>query len=218
MRIVPAILTSSDGDLEKMVKQAELFTDYVQIDFMDGEFVPSVSIKPRALNKISTSLKLEVHLMVKKPQDFLDELVTPQLRKVVFHCEATNSPTSTINHIRSRQLEVGLAINPETDVSKITGLVNQIDSVLLLTVNPGFYGSKFIPKVLDKVEQLRAVKTSHNLKIGIDGGVKLTNFSSVITAGIDFACVGSAIFNQTNPSRSYYQFIKLLEEEEKCLN
>lgn len=204
MRIVPALLANNLDDFKRFIRVAEAFTDYVQLDFMDGLFVPSKSITPDELRGLKTTLRTEAHLMATRPEDYLGALKEFGTEKVLFHFEAVSHPSATLNNIRDRGFAVGLAINPETSLAEVRELVSQVDSVLLLTVNPGFYGSSFIPEVLDKVRELKESKPS--LPVGVDGGVKPDNIKIVKEAGADFACVGSAIFVAPDPAQSFLDF------------
>ena len=201
IRVVPAILTEDPRALEDMVKQAESFTDYVQVDFMDGQFVPSRSINPEHLAQLQTKLGWEAHLMVLHPETYLECLRHAGARKVIFHYEATPSPEEVIRATRSLGLGVGLAINPETPVSAIGTFLGEIDSVLLLSVHPGFYGKEFIPEVLDKIGELRLSR--RDIDIGIDGGVNESNIVQIAESGPDAIYVGSAILLQPNPADSH---------------
>ncbi len=209
-RIVPAILTDDPSTLESMIRQAENFTDYVQMDIMDGQFVPSRSITWEHLSHIPTKLSWEAHLMVLRPEEYLDGFHQAGARKVLFHHEATPSPREVIARARALGLGVGLAINPETAVSAILPLVDEVDSILLMSVNPGFYGSRFIPEVMDKVEELRRARPE--MEIGIDGGVKEANIVQVARAGVDVIYVGSAIFLQPKPAESFHRLQTLVQE------
>lgn len=208
-KIVPAILTEDLKSLETMIRQAENFASYVQFDIMDGNFVPSRSITYQDLMSITIKFSWEVHLMVEQPEDHLDEFSKAGAKKVVFHYEATSSPRSVISKARGLGLEVGLAINPETKVTAIRPLVNEVDSILLLTVHPGFYGSKFIPEVLDKVMELRQNRPS--IEVGADGGINESNIVQVARSGVDVLCVGSAIFLQLKPAENYANLMALIE-------
>jgi len=208
VKIVPAILTDNPEMLKTMIKQAESFTDYVQIDIMDGKFVPSQSITWQDISRLKTGLQWEVHLMVEQPERHLENYRKAGARKAVFHYEATKSPLETIALARKLGLEIGIALNPETPVSAINSLAGQLNSVLLLSVNPGFYGAKFIPRVLDKVSELR--KTTSRLEIGIDGGIKESNIIQVSRSGVDTIFVGSAIFLQSDPAASYHRLKQLV--------
>jgi ribulose-phosphate 3-epimerase len=193
-----------------MVRQAEGFTNYVQFDIMDGQFVPSKSITSEHLADLSTTLSWEAHLMVQQPDNYLESFRKAGAQKIIFHYEATSSPEKVIFKARNLGLEVGLAVNPETPLSIINSLISQIDSVLFLTVNPGFYGSPFIPEALDKAIELR--RTQPNLEIGVDGGMKESNIAQIAQLGIDMICVGSAIFSQPDPGESFRHLSALAEE------
>jgi ribulose-phosphate 3-epimerase len=209
-RVVPAILTDDPEALETMVRQAEGFTNYVQFDIMDGEFVPSQSITSEHLADLSTKLSWEVHLMVQRPEDYLESFQKAGAQKIIFHYEATSSPEEVIFQARNLGLEVGLAVNPETLLSFIYPLNSKVDSILFLTVNPGFYGSPFISEALDKAIELR--RTQPNLEIGVDGGMKESNIAQIARLGIDTIYVGSAIFLQLDPGESFRHLSTLAEE------
>jgi ribulose-phosphate 3-epimerase len=193
-----------------MFRQAETFTSYVQLDIMDGQFVPSHSVSSEDLSGLNTRLKWEVHLMVNRPEDVMDDYCQAGAFRAVFHYEAAARPSEVIRQARALGMEVGLAINPETPVSAVTPLLSEVDSVLLLSVNPGFYGSPFIPEVLDKVAGLRAARP--DLEIGVDGGIKETNILAVARMGVDVICVGSAVFLQPDPAASFRRLQSLADE------
>ncbi len=209
-RVVPAILTEDPKALETMVRQVETFTTWVQFDIMDGQFVPSRSITSEHLAGLPMKLGWEAHLMVQRPEDCLEGFLKAGAQKVVFHYEATSSPREVITQARELGLEIGLAINPETDVSAILPLVSEVDSVLLLTVHPGFYGSQFIPEALEKVVELRS--TLPGVEIGVDGGIKESNIAQVAQVGVDVIYVGSAIFLQPQPGESFRHLLALVQE------
>jgi ribulose-phosphate 3-epimerase len=200
-KVVPAILTDDPESLEVMIRQAESFTGYVQIDIMDGQFVPSRSVTAKHLRDISIHLEWEAHLMVNTPENYFEEFRRAGTKKVVFHYEATDMPHDVISRARKSGLGVGLALNPETPVSDTLSVLGEVDSVLLLTVNPGYYGSPFIPEVLGKVVELRAARP--DIEIGVDGGIKQGNIADVARNGVDMICVGSAVFLQSDPGESF---------------
>jgi ribulose-phosphate 3-epimerase len=207
IRTVPAILTDDPQALENMVRQSETFTDYVQFDIMDGQFVPSRSVSCEQIAALNTKLAWEAHLMVQHPEACLKDFLKAGAQKIVFHHEATSSAGEVISRIRNLGVKVGLAINPETPNTAITPLVKRLDSVLFLSVNPGFYGSKFIPEVLDKIA---AFRQSHpDIEIGIDGGIKEDNIARIARSGVDVIYIGSAIFMQPNPAESYRRLSSL---------
>ena len=206
MKIVPAILADNPQDLKLMLAQAETFTDFVQIDFMDGSFVPSKSIGPEDLAEIKMGIGWEAHLMVKDPIGYLSSLNKEGLKRVIFHWEADPHRESIVSAIRDLGLAVGLAINTETALSQFAKFIPNIDSVLFLSVHPGFYGSPFVEEVLEKVREFRSHFPS--TLIGIDGGISLDNIQRVKSSGVDYACVGSRIFRHDNPGKSYEEFVK----------
>lgn len=209
MRVVPAILTDDLKDLKRMAELAETFTSYVQFDIMDGQFVPSRSISFEHIAKLRTKLSWEAHLMVLHPEAYLDGFHRARARKITFHYEATPSPREVISIARNMGLEVGLAINPETSVSAIIPLTSEIDSVLFLSVHPGFYGKEFIPEVLGKIVELRAIRPE--VEIGIDGGIKESNIVKIAESGVDVAYVGSGIFMQPQPSETHQRLLAIAQ-------
>ena len=204
MKIVPAILTDQREDLQTLLNRAEQFAEYVQIDFMDGSFVPSRSVSPADLQGITTSLACEAHLMVERPAEYLHDLAAFGFRRIIFHFEANTNPESLITAIKKHGCEAGIALNPNTDVRHVDHLVSRVDAVLFLSVNPGFYGSAFIPAVLDKIQQFR--KSHPSTVVGIDGGVALDNVVDIKMAGVTYACVGSRIMLDEKPGERYEEF------------
>ena len=208
--VVPAILTDDSQALKTMVRQAEAFCDYVQFDIMDGRFVPSQSIKCEHIAALNTTLSWEAHLMVEEPEDYAADFMKAGARRITFHHEASPHPEKVIKLIKDLGLEAGLALNPETPVATVLPLVSEVASVLLLTVHPGFYGSPFIPEVLQKVAELRRVYPE--IEIGVDGGIKEANIAQVARAGVDAICVGSAVFLKPQPAESYRRLSTLARE------
>ena len=209
-QVVPAILTDDPQAMETMVRQAETFTTYVQFDIMDGQFVFSQSISWQHLAALPIGLSWEAHLMVLRPETYLEGFRRAGAQKVLFHYEATSSPREVISSARELGLGVGLAVNPDTPVSAILTLANELDIVLFLSVHPGFYGSQFIPEVLDKVAEFRSA--SPDVEIGIDGGVKESNIAQIARGGVDVIYVGSAIFLQPQPSESFRHLQALVKD------
>jgi ribulose-phosphate 3-epimerase len=209
VRIVPAILTDDPTTLKRLVNQTEKFADYAQFDIMDGDFVPSRSVSCEQIVALKPNIKWEAHLMVRHPEDCLEDFRKAGARKIVFHYEATPEPEKIIRKIKKLGMRAGLAVNPETPNSAIAPLVAKVDSVLFLAVNPGFYGAKFIPEVLGKIVEFR--KLYPKTETGIDGGVKESNIGKIARTGVDVIFVGSAIFLQPDPAESYRRFSRLAE-------
>jgi ribulose-phosphate 3-epimerase len=209
IRTVPAILTDDPIALGKMVLQTESFTDFAQFDIMDGQFVPSTSVTCEDIAALETRLSWEVHLMVMHPENYLEEFKRAGAQKIVFHYEATPAPESIIDQIRKLNIQAGIAINPETPVAAIAPLVKSLDSVLFLSVNPGFYGAKFIPEVLRKIADFR--KAHPVVEVGIDGGIKENNIAEIAATGVNVIYIGSAIYLQPDPAASYHRLTRLAE-------
>lgn len=208
IRIVPAILTDDPKALEKFVRASESFTDFTQIDIMDGNFVPSHSISYKDIAPLKPRFQWEAHLMVQHPEDYLKGFKDAGAHKIVFHFEAKTNYVTTIKAITKLKMRVGLAVNPKTSIKEFAPLVELVDSVLFLSVEPGFYGAKFIPEVLDKIGEFR--KLFPGVKTAIDGGVKEDNIMDIAQTGVEAICVGSAIFNRSDPAAAYSRLVELV--------
>lgn len=208
MRVTPAILANDFQQLAMLIRKAETFADYIQVDIMDGEFVPSTSVSREELAGVKTSLRNEAHLMVARPEDWLETLAEFGSEAVLFHFEAVADPASMIGTIREAGFGVGLAVNPETTVGDIQGLVDEVDSVMFMAVHPGFYGAAFIPEVLDKIGELKEMFP--DTQVGVDGGIKEDNALLAKQARADFVCIGSAIFQAPDPGQAYDRLKKIL--------
>lgn len=210
MKIIPAILTEKFEDCLKMLRQAESFTNYIQIDLMDGIFVPSKSFSAEKINNIHTPLSFEIHLMVSDPLALMTRISNSELRKVIFHFESDVNRLDFINQMKEKGITTGLAIKPETPIDKFRSLSKHVDTLLFLTVDPGAYGSPFKVEVLKKVEEARHIFPDK--VISVDGGVSIDNLKSFLDIGVDSVCVGSRIFLKGIPAENYRQFTTKLEE------
>jgi len=205
--IIPALLTSKREELIQMVNICAEFTDYVQIDIMDGEFVPSHSVTFQDLAGWKSPVRCEAHLMVFDPYPWLEVFKALGADRVIYHFEIKKDHKKIIAKIREMGMGVGLAVNPSTKINDFRYLVGELDTVLFLSVNPGFYGASFIPGVLEKI---RNFKDEYPQKqAGIDGGIKQDNLLQVKETGLDYACVGSAILKSNDPAKSFGEFVKL---------
>jgi len=207
MNIVPAVLTPDPEELRQMLERARSFARRVQIDIMDGKFVPSKSIAAAQLREAGPSPDLEVHLMVLRPEEYLEPFREAGARRVVFHYEAAEHPEKVLSRARDLGLSPGIALNPETPASRIEPLLEQLDFVLFLSVNPGFYGSPFIPEAADKLYRFKCAHP--RVEAGLDGGIKAWNLRRLRAFGVDYACIGSAIF-RGDPAENYRRLSRLL--------
>jgi len=203
-KIIPAILTSNREDFLGMLKSCSSFCNHIQIDIMDGKFVPSYSIIPKDLDGILLDNYVEAHLMVEDPIEWIEPFKKIGAQEIIFHVEIDKSIDKIIEFVKKSGLKAGLAINPDTSLSKLDPYLRFIDSVLFMSVVPGFYGSKFIPQTLEKIKEF---KKKSQLRTGIDGGVKLSNLTEVISSGVDNICVGSAILKAESPALAYNEFV-----------
>ncbi len=210
MNLIPAILSRTREDFEEKAKLAESFADYVQVDFMDGAFVPTESVSVEDVLRAKPSFEMEAHLMVEHPSSYLSGLKEAGFRRVYFHVESSDDPRSLIRGARSLGIEIGVALKPDTELPAIEDLLGEVEAVLFLTVHPGGYGHELIPDVLGK---LKAFKRSHaETSAGADGGIKLDNLDLVAEAKPDFVTVGSAIFDARDPIAAYREFLRRIED------
>jgi ribulose-phosphate 3-epimerase len=205
--VAPAILANDIPALKELVEKANSFADFAQLDIMDGDFVPSKSVSSKDIAALKLNIKWEAHIMVQHPENYLEGFKKAGAQKIVFHFEAKTEPEKTIASIRKLGMKVGLAINPKTTIPEFAPLVKLVDSVLFMSVEPGFYGAKFIPEVLDKIKDFR--KAYPKMKTGIDGGVKEDNIVEIARTGVDVIYVGSAIFNRPDPAAAYRRLNEL---------
>jgi ribulose-phosphate 3-epimerase len=212
MKVVPSILAEKFDDFLVRLRQAESFTDFVQIDIMDGDFVETKSFPIERINPVGTSLNYEVHLMVKDPLYFLSRIDHPGLRKIIFHFEAGSGRQDLVKKIRERGLLAGMAIKPETALGEFRNVAEQVDTLLFLTVDPCCYGSPFKSEVLPKLAEARKIFPDRT--IAVDGGVSLDNLKTFIDLGVDYVCVGSRIFLRSDPAENYRQFMDKLQSLE----
>lgn len=199
LKLAPSILSADFGHLAEDVKKIEEGgADYIHVDVMDGHFVPNISFGAPVMKCLNgkTSLPYDVHLMIENPDRYIDDFVTPQTEYITVHQEACVHLHRTVQNIKSKGVKAGVSINPATPVSTLECILTDVDLVLIMSVNPGFGGQKFIPGALGKVRELAEVKRSKGLDfvIEIDGGITLDNIGEVMEAGVEMAVAGSAVF------------------------
>ncbi|MBO63021.1 MAG: ribulose-phosphate 3-epimerase [Candidatus Marinimicrobia bacterium] len=218
IKIAPSILSADFSDLRSALNLCDVgMADYIHIDVMDNHFVPNLSIGPPVVKSIRLFSKsyFDVHLMVTNPREILDSFAKAGADGITFHIEAVDNPGSLIDQIKSLELEVGISLKPATPLEEVIPFLDQIDRVLIMSVNPGFGGQKFIESSLDKIRQLNRALVQYRLKnkveIEVDGGIKLDNAQDVISAGADTLVVGSGIFKAQDPLKQLSVF-KLLQK------
>lgn len=211
MKLSPSILSADFADLLNDIKKLEAAgADYIHIDVMDGHFVPNISFGAPVMKCLNakTSLPYDVHLMIENPDSYIADFVTPQTEYITVHQEACRHLHRTIQNIKSRGIKAGVSINPATPVETLSCILEDVDLVLIMSVNPGFGGQKFIPSALSKVKELAEIKKEggYSFAIEIDGGVTLDNAKLLKEAGVEIAVAGSAVFKAESPEYAVKAF------------
>ena len=201
IKISPSILSADFSKLGSEIQDLEKAkADLIHIDVMDGHFVPNITIGPEVINKLRkyTSLPFDVHLMISPVHDFIKNFAEAGADIITIHPEATNNLVSSIQKIKSFNKKAGVSLNPETSVKKVLPVLKLIDLVLVMSVNPGFGGQKFIKDTLEKVKILRKEIDTKKLKtqIEIDGGINFENAIMAKKAGVDILVSGTTIFKE----------------------
>ena len=214
MYVAPSIVSAEFGNLAAEIRAiCEAGCDLVHVDVMDGHFVPNLTIGPVVVSAIAKAATkpLDIHLMVENNSFFADLFLPLKPKFLTFHIEEEKHPMRLIDHIRKNGVSPGIVLNPHTPVSAIEHIIDEVDMVLLMSVNPGFGGQKFMPVVLEKTRALRELIERKNAKclIEVDGGVNGLNAPELEEAGADILVAGSYIFS----SNSYEQAIRAIKLE-----
>ena len=203
IQISPSILSADFSQLGKEIKKLEdAGADMIHVDVMDGHFVPNLTIGPpviKALKK-NSSLPFDVHLMISPVHKYIESYANAGADIITIHPEATKDLLGSINKIKELKKKVGISLNPKTKIEVVEKLLDQIDLILIMSVNPGFGGQKFMPEVLDKVKKLDQIRKNFklNFDIEIDGGINFENSKLAIESGVNILVSGTTIFNNNN--------------------
>jgi ribulose-phosphate 3-epimerase len=178
--------------------------DYIHMDVMDGNYVPQISFGEAITKEVSqsTTIPLDVHLMVARPEDHFRKYLDLQPRYLTFHQETTDFGVRLSDEIRKSGSKVGVSINPMTPVTSLKYLLPYIDLILIMTVDPGFYGQKFIQGGLDKIREAKDISSGFSIEVEVDGGVNASNIQEIKKAGADICVVGAGLFQTGDPSEN----------------
>lgn len=214
IEIAPSILAADFARLGEAVHAVEeAGADVIHVDVMDGHFVPNISIGVPVVASLrkATRLPLDVHLMIEHPEDYIEKFVRAGADRVLIHQEATVHLDRALAMIREQGAQAGAAINPATPVGALSEVLDKVDTVLVMSVNPGFGGQKFIPGAFEKIRQLNQWRARYNpgFRIEVDGGVDQENTAALAQAGANTFVAGSSIFHTGDPAAATRQLRKL---------
>lgn len=200
IKLAPSILSADFARLLEDVKKVEnAGCEYLHIDVMDGHFVPNITLGPQVVKSLRKDVNMvfDAHLMIEKPDNYIKDFVDAGCDIIVVHQEACKHLHRTIQNIKSYGIKAGVSLNPATPIDSIKHILEDIDMVLIMTVNPGFGGQSFIEGMIPKIEELKALIDNRglNIDIQVDGGIKPNNVDKVVKAGANVIVAGSAIFN-----------------------
>ncbi|MCI7205980.1 MAG: ribulose-phosphate 3-epimerase [Clostridium sp.] len=203
IKLAPSILSADFARLLEDVKKVEKAgCEYLHIDVMDGHFVPNITLGPAIVKSLRRDVNMvfDTHLMIENPDDYIKDFVDAGSDLIVVHAEACRHLHRTIQNIKSYNVKAGVALNPATSIESIKHIIEDVDMVLIMTVNPGFGGQSFIESMLEKIKELKQLIDDKNLNVDIqvDGGIKPDNIHKVVEAGANIIVAGSAIFNSEN--------------------
>ena len=198
-QISPSILSADFGNLKEEILSLEKGgADYIHLDVMDGIYVPNISFGPPVIKRLRdiTDIPFDVHLMIDRPERYIKDFVDVGADLITVHEEATIHLHRTIQEIKSYNIKAGVSLNPATPLENIEYILEDVDLILIMTVNPGFGGQSFIPAMEDKIKKIKEIINERNLDIilQVDGGIKLDNAKKIIDLGADLLVVGSGIF------------------------
>ena len=206
IQISPSILSADFSQLGNEIKRLEEGgADMIHVDVMDGHFVPNLTVGPPVIKALRqyTKLPFDVHLMISPVHKYIRDYADAGADIITIHPEATEDLKESINHIKKLNKKVGVSLNPKTKINVVTDFLDKIDLILIMSVNPGFGGQKFIPEVLGKIKELKKIRDQNNLSfdIEIDGGINFDNNKLAIEAGANILISGTTVFKDNNEKK-----------------
>jgi ribulose-phosphate 3-epimerase len=214
VRVAPSIIAANFSQFQKELKKVEeAGADLLHLDIMDGVFVPNITFGPMIVEAIDTitDIDLDAHLMIVHPEKYLERFITAGADWISLHAEATDNVEQSLTLIKKHNKKVGLVVSPETSFQSVAQYLEKLDFFLIMSVHPGFYGQKFIPEMLHKIEEAKSYIVKHRLQclLQVDGGIHSGNVHDVARAGADIVVAGAGVFK----SKNYKKAI----EELRCL-
>lgn len=214
IQLAPSILSADFSRLGESVEMIEKGGAHlIHVDVMDGHFVPNISFGAAVMKSLlgKTKMPFDVHLMIENPDKYLEDFVTDNTEYITVHEEACVHLNRTIQHIKSLGVKAGVAINPATSLTMLDYILEDVDMVLIMSVNPGFGGQKFIKSALEKAKALSSIKKDNGMdfKIEIDGGINLDNVREVTDSGVEIVVAGSSVFGADDPEARVKEFLDI---------
>ncbi|HWQ80060.1 MAG TPA: ribulose-phosphate 3-epimerase [Anaerovoracaceae bacterium] len=215
-RLAPSILSADFSRLGEQIALIEKAgAQVIHIDVMDGHFVPNISFGATVMKSLlgKTKLPFDVHLMIEDPDKYLEDFATESTEIITVHAEACRHLHRTVQHIKSLGIRAGVSLNPATPLSALDVIFEELDLVLLMSVNPGFGGQKFIPSAMGKIKTLKEMKDKRNpsLEISVDGGIGLDNVKSVTDVGVQLVVAGSSVFGAPDIEKRVKEFLERIK-------